>query len=46
MACCFDISVPASQKNWKILGESIRAFRKQARLSQEEFAEKSDLHHN
>ena len=30
----------------RILGESIRSYRKQAGLTQEKLAEKADLHHN
>ena len=36
----------AKQKHHKVLGETIRSYRKSAHLSQEELAEKSDLHHN
>ena len=34
------------QKHRKLLGESIRGFRKQVGFSQEELAEQADLHHN
>ena len=30
----------------RIVGQNIRAYRKQARLSQEKLAERADLHHN
>lgn len=33
-----------ARQDLKILGESIRKYRKQAKLSQEKLAEKSDLH--
>ncbi len=36
----------ASQKHRKLLGETIRSFRKEAGFSQEKLAEKADLHHN
>lgn len=36
----------AKQKHRKILGERIRAFRKEIGFSQEILAEKADLHHN
>lgn len=36
----------AKQKHHKVLGETIRSYRKSANLSQEKLAEKSDLHHN
>ena len=36
----------AKQKHHKVLGETIRSYRKVAHLSQEKLAEKSDLHHN
>jgi transcriptional regulator with XRE-family HTH domain len=38
--------MPNRPKHRRILGESIRPFRKAAGLSQEELAEKADLHHN
>jgi XRE family transcriptional regulator, regulator of sulfur utilization len=38
--------VAAVQKHRKILGETIRSYRKRAGLSQEKLAEKADLHHN
>jgi transcriptional regulator with XRE-family HTH domain len=38
--------VAASQKHRKLLGETIRSFRKEAGFSQEKLAEKADLHHN
>jgi transcriptional regulator with XRE-family HTH domain len=38
--------VAAKQTHHKILGETIRLYRKKAHLSQEELAERSDLHHN
>lgn len=34
------------RKHHKILGEAIRSYRKRAGLSQEQMAEKADLHHN
>lgn len=40
------LPVAASNEHRRILGETIRTYRKQARLSQEELAEKADLHHN
>ncbi len=30
----------------KILGENLRTYRKQAKMSQEKLAEKAELHHN
>jgi len=39
-------SVSEKQKHHKILGETIRSYRKSAHLSQEKLAEKADLHHN
>jgi transcriptional regulator with XRE-family HTH domain len=38
--------VAGKQKHRRILGETIRSYRKSARLSQEKLAEKADLHHN
>jgi ribosome-binding protein aMBF1 (putative translation factor) len=38
--------VPASPKHRKIVGDAIRAARKDAGLSQEKLAEKADLHPN
>jgi XRE family transcriptional regulator, regulator of sulfur utilization len=38
--------VAARQKHRKLLGETIRSFRKEASFSQEKLAEKADLHHN
>jgi transcriptional regulator with XRE-family HTH domain len=38
--------VATKQKHRKILGETIRSFRKDSGLSQEVLAEKADLHHN
>jgi XRE family transcriptional regulator, regulator of sulfur utilization len=38
--------VAARQKHRKLLGETIRSFRKKASFSQEKLAEKADLHHN
>jgi transcriptional regulator with XRE-family HTH domain len=38
--------VAGNQKHHRILGETIRAYRKHAHLSQEMLAEKADLHHN
>ena len=36
--------VPRIAQQRKIIGEAIREFRKQARMSQEELAERADLH--
>jgi transcriptional regulator with XRE-family HTH domain len=36
--------VPPNVKYRRVLGEAIRAYRKQADLSQEKLAEKADLH--
>jgi transcriptional regulator with XRE-family HTH domain len=36
--------VPRGSKQLKILGETIREYRKRAGMSQEELAEKADLH--
>jgi len=36
----------AELKHRKILGEAIRNYRKKAGLTQEQLAEKADLHHN
>jgi transcriptional regulator with XRE-family HTH domain len=36
----------AEYKHRKILGETIRSYRKSAGMSQEKLAEKADLHHN
>jgi DNA-binding XRE family transcriptional regulator len=41
---CFSLAVPRARQQLKILGESIRKHRKQARMSQERLAEKADLH--
>jgi len=38
--------VPANQKHRNVLGEAIRAYRKNVGMSQEKLAEKADLHHN
>jgi transcriptional regulator with XRE-family HTH domain len=38
--------VAANLKHRKILGETIRSYRKTAEMSQEKLAEKADLHHN
>ena len=38
--------VPKIPKHRKLLGENIRAFRRNLNLSQEELAEKAELHHN
>ena len=38
--------VSAKQKHRKILGETIRAYRKKAGVSQERLAERADLHTN
>jgi transcriptional regulator with XRE-family HTH domain len=40
------VGVAAGQKHRKLLGESIRSFRKAAGFSQEKLAEKADLHRN
>jgi transcriptional regulator with XRE-family HTH domain len=36
----------AKQKPRKVLGETIRSYRKNVGMSQEKLAEKADLHHN
>ncbi len=40
--------MPSKQKpqHRRIVGEKIRSYRKQAGLTQEQLAEKADLHHN
>jgi transcriptional regulator with XRE-family HTH domain len=38
--------VPPRLQYGRIVGETIRAYRKRAGLSQEKLAEKADLHHN
>jgi transcriptional regulator with XRE-family HTH domain len=38
--------VVGKQKHRRILGETIRSYRKSAGMSQEKLAEKADLHHN
>jgi len=38
--------VPAKQKYRRVLGEAIRTRRKAKGMSQEELAEKAELHHN
>jgi transcriptional regulator with XRE-family HTH domain len=38
--------VAANTKHRKVLGETIRSYRKEAGVSQETLAEKADLHHN
>jgi transcriptional regulator with XRE-family HTH domain len=38
--------MPSKPQHRRILGEKIRHYRKQAHLTQEELAEKADLHHN
>jgi len=38
--------VSVKQKHHRVLGDTIRSYRKRARLSQEKLAEKADLHHN
>ncbi len=40
------MSVAKLKKHRKILGQTIRARRKKARVTQERLAEKADLHHN
>jgi transcriptional regulator with XRE-family HTH domain len=40
------LAVPPRLQYRKVVGETIRAHRKQAGLSQEKLAEKADLHHN
>lgn len=39
-------AVPTNRNHRQRLGEAIRAFRKQAGMSQEKLAELADLHHN
>ena len=38
--------VAAKREHRKILGEAIRLYRKRAGMSQEQLAEKAELHHN
>lgn len=38
--------MPSKPQHRRIVGEKIRHYRKQAHLTQEELAEKADLHHN
>jgi transcriptional regulator with XRE-family HTH domain len=40
----FISAVPRTRQPLKILGESIRTYRKRAKMSQEKLAEKADLH--
>ena len=40
------IFVPRKLSHQKVIGETIRKYRKAAKLSQEALAEKADLHHN
>jgi len=38
--------VPSKLQYRRIIGETIRTYRKRARFTQEKLAEKADLHHN
>jgi XRE family transcriptional regulator, regulator of sulfur utilization len=38
--------MPSKPRHRRILGDKIRHYRKQAGLTQEELAERADLHHN
>jgi transcriptional regulator with XRE-family HTH domain len=38
--------MPSKPRHRRMVGDKIRHYRKQAQLTQEELAEKADLHHN
>jgi XRE family transcriptional regulator, regulator of sulfur utilization len=47
MYSCFGTQlVPSKLSHRRTVGEQIRAYRKQAGFTQEQLAEKADLHHN
>ena len=45
-SCSSKRGMPSKPQHRRILGEKIRDYRKQANLTQEQLAEKADLHHN
>jgi len=45
-SCSIETVMPSKPYHRRVLGEKIRACRKQTGLTQEKLAEKADLHHN
>lgn len=46
VSCLFNWPVQAIPKQYKVIGETIRAYRKKAGLTQERLSELADLHPN